>query len=311
MNKNPFVRLIAGRLAGMALTLFAVLSFTFLLTFAVPNDPARAVLGPRATPEQIDSVRQRLGLDQPMHVQYGRYLARVAQGDLGFSYSQRRPVMDVLVERLPYTALLALGAITFQVVVGVALGLWSAARAGQGLDKLGLTASLLVIALPPFWVGLVLLYVFAYLWPIFPLGGASLPWGLVLPSISLGLAGAAWTSRVMRLEAYRFLQSDVVRGLRAKGLQPASILTKHTLRGATGPVLTMLTIDLGYFMGGAVLIESVYNWPGIGLASFLALKQNDIPLLMGCVIIGSIFVLVLNLVADIARTKVDPRVQLS
>jgi len=102
-----------------------------------------------------------------------------------------------------------------------------------------------------------------------------------------------------------------VRGLRAKGLQPASILTKHTLRGATGPVLTMLTIDLGYFMGGAVLIESVYNWPGIGLASFLALKQNDIPLLMGCVIIGSIFVLVLNLVADIARTKVDPRVQLS
>lgn len=305
------LQFLGRRLMGIALTLLAVLSLTFLLTFAIPQDPARSIAGPRATPQQLEQVRARLGLNDPAWRQYARYLGAVALGDLGYSYTQRREVLVIIAERLPYTALLALGAVSFQLIVGMALGLWSAARAGQLADRLGLVVSLLVIALPPFWIGLVLLYGFAYLWPVFPLGGAALPMGLVLPSITLGLAGAAWTSRVMRDQAYAFLRSDVVRGLRAKGLQPSAILGRHTLRAASGPVLTMLSIDLGAFMGGAVLVESVYGWPGIGLASFQALRQNDIPLLMGCVIASSVFVLALNALADIARTKVDPRVQLS
>lgn len=307
---SPRLRYILSRLAGLVLTLFAVSTFTFLLTFAVPTDPARSIVGPKGTAEQLQQVRDELGLEDPIIQQYGRYLAAIATGDLGYSYAQRRPVVDIISERLPYTMALAAGAISFQILVGIPIGLVGAARAGGALDRGSLAGSLLVIALPGFWVGLVLLYLFAYVWPVFPLGGASSPLSLVLPSVTLGLAGAAWTSRIMRTEAYQFLRSDVVKGLRAKGMSPRRILLVHTLRAASGPVLTMLAIDLGYFLGGAVLIESVFSWPGIGLTSFQALRQNDTPLLMGCVIAGSIFILILNFAADLIRMKVDPRVRI-
>ncbi|HYY09973.1 MAG TPA: ABC transporter permease [Kineosporiaceae bacterium] len=303
-------RFLVVRIAGILVTLFAVLTFTFVLTFAVPQDPARSILGPKATQEQVDLVRVDLGLDDPVPVQYGRYLGSVASGDLGFSFSQRRPVLDVIVGRLPYTMLLAAAALLFQLVVGVSVGLLTAARAGGVVDRLALAASVVVIALPGFWIGLVLLFVFGYLWPVLPLGGSELPQGLVLPAVTLGLAGAAWTGRVMRASAYEVLTGDAVRGLRAKGLSPRTVVLRYTARGAAGPVLTMLALDFGFFLGGAVLVESVFDWPGLGLASYQALQQKDIPLLMGCVIVGSLFILVLNLLADIARTKVDPRVTL-
>jgi len=307
---SPRLRFVISRVSGLLLTLFAVLSFTFVLTFAVPQDPARSVVGPKGTAEQLRVVRQELGLEDPMLVQYGRYLAHVATGNIGYSYAQRRPVLDILSERLPYTGVLAAGAITFEFLIGLPIGLAAAARAGGAIDRASLVGSMLVIALPGFWVGLVLLFSLAYVWPIFPLGGASNPLAVVLPSTTLGLAGAAWTSRVTRTEAYQFLHSDAVRGLRAKGMSPSRILLVHTLRTSSGPVLTMLAMDFGYFLGGAVLVESVFSWPGIGLTSFQALSQNDVPLLMGCVIVGSVFILVLNLVADLIRVKVDPRVTL-
>ncbi len=303
-------RFLAVRVGGILVTLFAVLTFTFVLTFAVPQDPARSILGPKATQEQVDLVRADLGLDDPVVVQYGRYLGSVASGDLGFSFSQRRPVLDVIAGRLPYTVLLAGAALLFQLVVGVSIGLFTAARAGGIVDRLALAVSVVVIALPGFWIGLVLLFAFGYLWPVFPLGGSELPLGLVLPAVTLGLAGAAWTGRVMRASAYEVLSGDAVRGLRAKGLSPRTVVLRHTARAAAGPVLTMLALDFGFFLGGAVLVESVFNWPGLGLASYQALQQKDIPLLMGCVIVGSLFILVLNLLADIARTRVDPRVTL-
>lgn len=303
-------RFLALRLGGILVTLFAVLTFTFVLTFAVPQDPARSILGPKATQEQVDLVRADLGLDDPVVVQYGRYLGSVVTGDLGFSFSQRRPVVDVIAGRLPYTVLLAGAALAFQLVLGVSIGLLTAARAGGVVDRLALAGSVVVIALPGFWIGLVLLFLFGYVWPVFPLGGSELPLGLVLPAITLGLAGAAWTGRVMRASAYEVLSGDAVRGLRAKGLSPRTVVLRHTARAAAGPVLTMLALDFGFFLGGAVLVESVFNWPGLGLASYQALQQKDIPLLMGCVIVGSLFILVLNLLADIARTKVDPRVTL-
>ena len=307
---SPRTRYVLSRIVGLLLTLFAVFTLTFLLTFAVPQDPARSVVGPKGTPEQLELVREELGLNDPILIQYGRYLGNVATADLGYSYAQRRPVVEIIGERLPYTAVLAAGAIAFQIGVGIPVGLAAAARAGRPFDRLSLAGSLLVIALPGFWVGLVLLFLLAYTWPIFPLGGTGSLAALVLPAVTLGLAGAAWTSRVMRTEAYEFLRSDVVRGLRAKGMSPRRILLLHTLRAASGAVLTMLAIDLGYFLGGAVLIESVFSWPGIGLTSFQALRQNDIPLLMGCVIVGSVFILALNLVADLIRMKLDPRVSI-
>ena len=244
---SPVVRVVLGRTVGVVITLFAVLTFTFLLTFAVPQDPAQAILGPKATPAQLEAIRIDLGLGDPIPTQYLRYLGSVAHGDFGFSYSQRRPVTEVIMTRLPYTAMLALAALSFQLVVGVGLGLLSASRAGGAVDRIGLVGSLVVIALPGFWVGLVLLYLFAYKYPVFPLGGAALPLGLVLPAVTLGLAGAAWTSRVMRASAYEILTGDAVRGLRGKGLLPKAIVLRHTLRASAGPVLTMLALDLGFF----------------------------------------------------------------
>ena len=303
-------RFLLVRTGGILVTLLMVVTFTFALTFAVPRDPARSVVGPKATDEQVAFVRDRLGLDDAIHVQFARYVGNVAQGDLGYSYSQRRSVTAILLDRLPYTMLLAVAAIGVQLVVGIPLGLLSAARSGGVLDRVGLGVSLLMIALPPFWVGLVLLYLVAYRWGLLPLGGSDIPSGLVLPAITMGLAGAAWTSRVMREAALEVLAGDSVRALRAKGMPPRTIIFKHCLRSAASPVLTMLAIDFGFFLGGAVLIESVFAWPGLGLTSFQAMQQNDVPLLMGCVIVGSVFVLLLHLAADAARTLVDPRVRL-
>lgn len=299
-------RILLG-IAGIAVTLWAVLTLTFILTFAVPTDPARAVVGPKGTPEQIDQVRESLRLDDPIVVQYGRYLTSTARGDLGYSYSQRQTVTSILSERLPYTVLLATAAVAIQLVVGGTIGMLSAVRAGGLVDRVGLVGSLLVISLPSFWVGLMLLYVFGFKLAWLPLGGSDLPWALVLPAATLGLSGAAWTSRIMRATAYEVLHSDVVRGLRAQGIRPRAIVVRHVGRMAAGPVLTMLALDLGLLLGGAVLVESVFSWPGLGLTAYQALKQNDVPLLMGCVVVGSAFVIAMNLIADLARAALDPR----
>ena len=287
--------------------MWSVLTLTFLLTFAVPTDPARAIVGPKGTPEQLTQVRESLGLDDPMITQYGRYLANTVRGDLGYSYSQRQTVTSILAQRLPYTVLLASAAVAIQLVVGGTIGMLSAARAGGVVDRVGLLGSLLVISLPSFWVGLMLLYVFGFELQWLPLGGSDLPGALVLPAETLGLGGAAWTSRIMRATAYEVLHSDVVRGLRAQGIRPRSIIVRHVGRMAAGPVLTMLALDLGLLLGGAVLVESVFSWPGMGLTAYQALKQNDVPLLMGCVVIGSAFVIAMNLLADLARRALDPR----
>jgi peptide/nickel transport system permease protein len=299
--------LVARRLGFMLVTLWFVATLTFLLTFAVPTDPARAIAGPKATAEQLDIIRRALGLDDPMAVQYLRYLAEVAVFDLGQSHSRRAAVSALVFERLPYTALLAFSAILFQLLAGGALGLAAAVRAGGWLDRAVFLGALVVVSLPQFWVGLLLLFVFGFELGWFPLGGAALPEGLVLPALTLGLPGAAWTARIVRATAAEALASNTVLGLRGRGIAPRRIVLKHVVRLAAGPVLSVLALDFGLLLGGAVLVESVFGWPGIGQMAFQALQQNDLPLLMGTVICGSVFVLVINALLDLARVALDPR----
>ena len=299
----------AGRIGFILVTLWFVVTLTFVLTFTVPTDPARAIAGPKATEAQLETLRASLGLDDPMPVQYARYLAGVARFDLGRSYSQRSPVSKIVIERLPYTALLAFSAILFQLVVGGALGLWSAVRAGGLVDRSVFLVALVVVSLPQFWVGLLLLYIFGFELGWLPLGGASLPEGLVLPALTLGLGGAAWTARIARASAAEALASNTVLGLRGRGITPARIVLKHVVRLAASPVLSVLALDFGLLLGGAVLVESVFGWPGIGKTAYQAMQQNDVPLLMGTVIVGSIFVLVINALLDVARIILDPRIR--
>jgi peptide/nickel transport system permease protein len=298
---------IVRRVGSMLFTLWFVLTLTFVLTFAIPTDPVRAIAGPKATLEQLETIRLSLRLDDPMPVQYVSYLASAAVMNLGYSHSQRSAVSEILLERLPYTALLAVSAIMFQLVVGGALGLWAAVRSGGLFDKVVFVGALVVVALPQFWVGLVLLFVFGFKLGWLPLGGASLPEGLVLPALTLGLAGVAWTSRIVRATAAEALASNIVLGLRGRGIAPRRIVLKHVVRLAAGPVLSVLALDFGLLLGGAVLVEAVFGWPGMGNTAFQALQQKDLPLIMGSVIVGSIFVLVINAALDVARVYLDPR----
>jgi peptide/nickel transport system permease protein len=298
---------VLSRAGFMLVTLWFVVTLTFVLTFAVPTDPARAIAGPKATATQLDQVRTTLGLDDPIAAQYLRYMSGVVRLDLGRSHSQRRPVAEIVAERLPYTAALALAAILFQLVAGSAIGLWAAVRAGGWFDRGAFLAALVVVSLPQFWVGLVLLYLFGFRLGWLPLGGASLPDGLVLPALTLGLAGTAWTARIVRTTTAEALASNTVLGLRGRGIAPRRIVLKHVVRLSAGPVLSVLALDFGLLLGGAVLVEAVFGWPGIGKTAYQALQQNDLPLLMGTVIVGSVFVLVINAVLDVARLALDPR----
>ena len=303
-------RYLLRRLGAILLTLLVVATITFTLTVLIPTDPARTIVGPKGTPEQLALVRQRLGLDDPLPMQYARYLGDVTRFDFGYSYGYRQEVRDILVDRLPYTAILAAAALLVQFGIGVPLGLLTAARADGVADRLTLVWTMLTISLPGFWIGLVLLYLFAFRLPFFPLGGASEFRSVVLPALALGLPGAAWYSRLIRDTALQNLHSEFVQALRARGISARTILGKHVLRTTISPVLTMMAIDFGVFLGGAVLVESVFAWPGLGLTAYEAMQRADISLLMATVLVGSLFVLVLNLLADVARIWIDPRVRL-
>ena len=303
-------RYLLRRAIGIALTLLAVATATFALTVLIPADPARTIVGPKATPEQVALVRQQLGLDDPIPVQYGRYLADLAGLDLGYSYSYGRDVRAILADRIPFTVALAAAALVVQLGIGTTVGLLTAARADGPGDRLALGWTMVTIALPGFWIGLVLLYLFAFRWPLFPLGGADEPRSVVLPALALGLPGAAWYSRLVRDTALQTLHSEFVQALRSRGLPPRVIVGKHVLRSVISPVLTLMAIDFGVFLGGAVLIETVFGWPGLGLTAYEAMQGKDIALLMATVLFGSFFVLVLNLLADLLRIWVDPRVRL-
>jgi ABC-type dipeptide/oligopeptide/nickel transport system permease component len=280
------------------------------LTLLIPADPARVIVGPKGTPEQIAAVREELGLNDPMPVQYGRYLSRLVQLDLGYSYAYQREVRAILADRIPFTIALAAAALTVQLAIGIPVGLLSATWADGPGDRLALAWTMITIALPGFWIGLVLLYLLAFRWPLFPLGGADEPRAIVLPALALGLPGGAWYSRLVRDTALETLHGEFVLALRSRGLPPRIIVGKHVLRTVISPVLTLMAIDFGLFLGGAVLIESVFGWPGLGLTAYEAMQSKDIALLMATVLFGSFFVLVLNLLADLLRVWIDPRVHL-
>ena len=302
---------ILQRLLWVVVVLLLVILITFLLAFAVPADPARAIVGPRADATTIAAVRHRLGLTDPLPLQFVRYLWHAVRGDLGYSYVQNTAVMALIVQRLPATLELAAAGILIEALVGIPTGLLAAARQGGIFDRLSFLVMMVLVASPPFVLGVVFLFFLAYQAPVFPLGGMGSLNHLVLPALTLGLPGAAWYSRIMRSSVLEILGRDYVRTARAKGLRRQAVLLHHVTRNALSPVFTMIGMDLAYFLGGVVLVETVFNWPGIGQQAYQAVQNVDIPLMMGTVLVTSLAVLVLNLLVDIGRAFLDPRVVLS
>ncbi len=304
------LRYLARRLAASVLILIGISVITFGLTFLIPADPVRMIAGRSATPQTIESIRHQLGLDQPIPVQYFRYVTKLTQGDLGRSYVQKANVSELIASRLPATLLLMAGAIFFEILIGLPTGIMAATRRGRLLDRGVMIFSFAGVSTPQFVVGLLLLYVFANLLGWFPLSGFGTLGHLVLPALTLGIAGGGWYSRMMRSSMVEVLRHDYIRTARAKGLSGPKVIFVHALRNAILPVIAMVGLDIGIFMSGAVVVESVFGWPGIGQLAWMAIQRIDIPVIMGVTLVAAVAIVIGNLLADLVVPLIDPRIRL-
>jgi len=304
----------ARRLGASIVVVWAVLTLTFVVQHTLPSDPARAMAGPQARPVDVDKIRLQLGLDQPLWVQYGSYMGRLVQGDLGKSFQRRQPVVDILKKRLPNTAMLAGAAILLQVLLGTAAGVLAALRRGRWLDHGTIALTLLGISAPTFLTALVLQYWFSYRLQLLPFDGfgrtfAEQMRSMVLPAITLGLFGAAFYARFVRDEMLGIFNQDYMRAAAAKGLPRWRVIVVHGLRNALVPLLTIVGMDLGAMMGGAVVTETIFRWPGIGSLSVEAALARDGPVIMGVVLVTSIAIVLANLAVDLIYVVLDPRIR--
>ena len=326
---------LARRLVWAVFVVWATVTLAFLVNYALPSDPARMVAGPQARPQDVARIRVDLGLDRPLAVQYTRFLGRLLHVgpsdadptkehatcatvvwrfhvDLGKSYQQRRPVVTILAERLPRTLMLGLAAALVQVVFGVTAGVIAAARKRTCIDHLTVSASLLGISAPTFVIGLFFQWLFAYQWRLLPLDGYGETLrehltSVVLPALTLGVFGAAYYTRMVRDEMIGQLGQDYVRTARAKGLSGPAVVIRHALRNALMPIVTILGLEVGTLVGGAIVTESIFRWPGIGSLSVTAMLDRDGPLVMGCVIITAATVVLSTIAVDFAYGILDPR----
>jgi peptide/nickel transport system permease protein len=291
--------------------LLGISIITFVLIYYLPADPARMYAGPSATVDTVARIRHELGLDQPLWAQYTRYIKRLLQGDLGFSYRKQIAVTDLLLSRIPYTLALTFAGIFVELIIGLPVGIASAVARGQWADRAGMFIALLGVSAPPFWLGLLLLYWFGYVIPLFPLGGTGSVAHLVLPAITAGLGGAAWYARMMRSSALDILSTDYVRTARAKGLIANLVILRHVLPNALNPIITMAGLDIPWFIGGVVLVERVFDWPGVGRLAVEAIETVDVPLILGTVIFTAGMVVLSGILIDVAQGLVDPRIRYS
>lgn len=301
---------LARRLAASLLILLGVSVVTFGLTFMIPADPVAMIAGRNSTPQMREQIKVQLGLDKPIPQQYASYLGRLVKGDLGISYARKSEVAPLIASRLPPTLLLMLGAIIAELLIGLPAGIYAATRRGRFGDKAAMTLSFLSISTPQFVLGLTLLYLFAYLWSWFPLGGYGTLSHLILPALTLGLAGGGWYSRMMRSSMIEVLRNDYIRTARAKGMSEWRLTMKHGLRNAILPIIAMIGLDVGIFMSGVVVVENVFGWPGIGQLMWQAIQSLDIPVIMGVTIVTACFIVLGNLIADLISPLIDPRIRL-
>lgn len=291
-----------------------VVTLTFLVTSLIPADPARAMLGPRATPETLERVRAHYCLDRGVIGQYGCFVARLAHGDLGESYRSKRAVTSVIADRIWPTTQLALATVLLQLLVGVPLGILSAARRGRWIDRASEGISLLAQSAPTFFVGTLLLYVLAYRFGWFPVAGYGQPGldrlhHLVLPAATLSTVSVAFYARVVRSELLDVLGEDYIRTARAKGLPERAVVGRHALRNAAGPLVTLVGLDLGILLGGAVVTEYIFAWPGLGREVLQGVLDLDLPLIIGVVIVSALAIALVNLLVDIVHVWLDPRLR--
>lgn len=289
-------------------TLFGVLVVVFLLLYVAPGDPVQAMVGERADAETIARLRAELRLDDPLPVQFVHYASGVVRGDLGRSYITNRPIVDDIKERFPRTMLLATAAMLLAIVTGVTIGVLAALRPHGWFDRLALAFTYLGISFPVYWIGLLLIVLFAVVLRWLPASGYGGWQFLILPALALGSRSIAYLARISRSAMLEVLNADFVRTARAKGLTEWSVIVRHALRNALIPVVTVIGLDFGAYLTGSILTETIFSWPGIGRYVVLAISRRDLPAVQGTVLFLSVVFVLVNVVTDAVYKKVDPRV---
>jgi len=301
-------RFLTVRLALLVPTLLGVLVVAFLLLYVAPGDPVQAMVGERADPQTIAQLRADLHLDESLAAQFGHYVSSVLRGDLGTSYITRRPILTDLLQRFPATLRLAAAAMLFATLLGISIGVVGAWKPGSWIDRIATGAAYLGISFPVYWVGLVLILVFAVNLRWFPPSGSAGLAALVLPAITLGMRSVAFLARVTRAAMQEVLQSDFVRTARAQGLSEGRVLARRALRNALLPVLTVAGLDFGSYLTGSILTETVFSWPGVGRYVLSAIEKRDLPAVQGSILFLSLVFVLVNLLTDLLYAKADPRV---
>lgn len=301
---------IARRLLQTVVILLGISFVTFILLYLIPADPARQIAGRSATAQTVENIREQLGLNLPFYEQHMRYVGGLVQGDFGRSYLQKTEVSTLIASRLPASLLLMAGAITCELIFGLMMGIVAALRRGSRTDDTLMIASFVGVSAPQFVVGILLLYVFAVKLGWFPIGGYGTFAHLVLPSLTLGFLGAGWYSRMMRSSLIEVMRQDFIRTARATGNGRAKVLFRHAMPNAILPVIAMIGIDIGLFMSGIVVVESVFGWPGIGQLAWQAIQRVDIPIIMGVTLVSAFAIVLGNLLADLITPLIDPRIKL-
>jgi peptide/nickel transport system permease protein len=303
------IRKIALRLLTSLVTLLGTSLLIFVIVHAVPADPVSAMTGPHTDAVTKERIRKEMGLDDPLWIQYIRYLRQVVTGDLGRSNVTQEPVAEAILLRLPATALLAFGGMTLWLLIGIPLGVLTARYRDKPIDRIVLVASMIGVSLPVFWLGRMLQYQLAYRAGLFPVAGFA-TWGhLLLPILTLGIVGAGYYARLVHSNMIETLNQDYIRAARARGLSEIKVLFKHALRNALLPVLTIVGVDLATLLGGVLYTESVFAVPGLGSLAWQAVLNIDVPMIMGTTLFAALAVIVANLLVDATYSLIDPRIK--
>lgn len=293
-------------------TLLGITLITFILMRALPGDPVAGMAGERATPETIARIRAELGQDRPLPLQYAGYLKLLATGELGRSYYTNRKISEDLLQKFPNTVKLALAAMTFASVLGIGMGVLAAVKRGTFWDRFITLVSVGGISVPVFWLGLALMLLFAFYLRWLPpsgMGGGSLVY-IVLPAVTLGTFSLSYIARVTRSSMLESLSQPYIAAARAKGLSEAEVVLKHALKNSLIPIVTLIGLDLGSYLNGAVLTETIFGWDGLGRYALEGIMKRDYPVIMGVVLFGSVIFVTMNLLVDLSYHFLDPRVRI-
>ncbi|HHW39191.1 MAG TPA: ABC transporter permease [Bacillales bacterium] len=304
--------MVLKRLLILPVLLLVISFFTFLLTSIVPGDIAEDMIlrnGGQPTPELIADKQVELGLDQPLFIRYGQWLLRIMQFDLGTSWLTKQPVSEEIIQRIAPTLLLTGSSIVIGISLAFILGILAAYYKDSVIDRAILGFSLTMSCIPDFLLSFVLLFLFGYVWPVFPLVGYGTWQHVVLPSVVLGVGLGTGKARILRASLLEVLSLDYITMARAKGLSRRTVMFKHAMRNALIPVVTQLGSSVGYLLGGTVIIESIFNWPGLGRLGLQAITSRDIPLLQGYVLFITIIIISINLLVDLIYLFIDPRMK--